>query len=129
MSATGQGTTLIAGVNFALIKSQTLPPSGTLVFTHSGATQPNGPGRPAYSVVVTQGDPTPPGTDLGNDLLMPFTNAAPLVTLSQSNDAITITNTDAGAPVTIYVECKWLENSEELNLVAVDDPSIVITTP
>ena len=123
MSATGQGTTLIAGQNSAFIKAQTIPAAGTLVFTHSGATAPNGPGYAAYSVVVTQGDPAGGGVDLGCDLSVPFTQLVPPITVSQTADAITITNTTANPSVDIiiYAECKWLENSEELNLQSYPD--------
>ena len=128
MSATGQGTSLIAGVNFSLIKAQTLGPSGVLTYTHSGPTQPNGPGRPAYSVVVTSGDPAAGGfgEDLGTDLSVPM-DAAAVISVAQTTDVITVTNLSAEDTIIIYVECKWLENSEELNLVGASDPSIVIS--
>jgi len=121
MSATGQGTTVIAGQNYAFLESQTLEAGETLVFTHTGPLAPNGPGRPAYSIVVTQGNLTAPGLDVGGDLSAPYSQLTPPIIVSQTANAISISNTNDANPLTIYTECKWLENSEEMDLQVYPD--------
>ena len=120
MSATGQGgVTLIAGQNHGELSPVALANGDILTFTHNV-------GRRAYQVLVTSGAPANAGavlTQISNVLV-----AQPTV------NAISVANNTL-APISIFVACRWEENTAELDLVLTNgnngtsDPRVVIAAP
>lgn len=120
MSATGQGgVTLIAGQNHGELSPVALAAGDILVFTHNV-------GRRAYQVLVTSGDPANAGAVL--------TQISNVAVAQATANAISVTN-NTGAPISIFVACRWEENTAELDLVLTNgdngtsDPRIVIAVP
>lgn len=120
MSATGQGgVTLIAGRNHGELSPVTLAAGNILTFTHNV-------GRRAYQVLVTSGAPANAGA-----VLTPISN----VLVAQPNvNTITVLNSTL-ASISIFVACRWEENTAELDLVLTNgaagtsDPRVVIAAP
>lgn len=116
MSATGQGLSLITGINHSSLAPVTIPAAQALTFTH-------GLDRQAFSVIVTSGSAANYG-----QVLVTSDN----VVVSQPADGgtgrfdtIVISNNDA-SPVTVFVSCRWEESTRELDLVQSSDSRIVI---
>ena len=128
MSRTGAGTTIIGGINTTVLNAQTIPEGETLTFTHSDAAIGTGPLRAAYSVSVTQGNPGGGGVDYGGDLCAPFPQANPPVSVTQTNAQVQVAN-NLQVDLIVYTEIKWVENSEELDLINATDARITIQPP
>lgn len=107
MSATGTGTTIIGGKNISSLRPIFLDAGQSIIFTHNL-------GRAAFAVRATEADPGSPffGCD---QLSLSFLFPPAGIHLFQTPDVLTITN-DEAVSRSLYIEAKWEEKSEELNL-------------
>lgn len=108
MSATGTGTTIIGGKNISSLLPVFLNPGEFLVFTHNL-------GRAAFSVRVTEADPATPDFLGCDQLSLSFVGAPAGIHLFQTPNVLTVSN-DGAVSRSFYIEAKWEEKSEELNL-------------
>ena len=114
MAALGQGgVTVLSGSNHGALTPIALTAGQTLTLTH-------GLNRRAFQVITTSGEDANYGQVLTLPVLQPQ--------VASRYDTVSVQN-NTGQTISVFVACRWEENSKELSLLASTDSRISIINP